>query len=279
MKFSSPLRYPGGKGKLSNYIASLINANYIYDGVYIEPFAGGAAVALDLVFGEHVRKSIINDYDYSIYCIWDSILNDTDNFMKLIYEAGLNIEEWECQKKIYDNPSEHTRLEIGFAAFYLNRTNRSGIIKGGVIGGKLQTGKYKIDARFNKAELIRRIERIGIYRNRFELYNYDVIDLISNVISQIDHKRAFIYFDPPYYKKGKELYVNFYNDDDHEELRNKIRELENYKWIVTYDNEEFVKTLYKENRMAEYSLNYSLANKGSAKELIIYSDNTIITGL
>ncbi|MGO2346144.1 MAG: DNA adenine methylase, partial [Providencia sp.] len=150
--FYTPLRYPGGKGKLSYYIKSLIDENSLNDGVYIEPYAGGAGVALELLLQEYVRHVHINDIDIAIYSFWDSILNNTENFSRLVHDTIINIENWEKQKDILLNSGNHSTLEIGFATFFLNRTNRSGILKAGVIGGKTQSGKWKLDVRFNKNE-------------------------------------------------------------------------------------------------------------------------------
>ena len=73
------------------------------------------------------------------------------------------MKEWEKQKRIYEN----TRSEflLGFATFFLNRTNYSGVITGGPIGGFEQKGQWKIDARFNKKSLIDRIERISYFKS------------------------------------------------------------------------------------------------------------------
>lgn len=34
----TPLRYPGGKAKLSEYVKEIIRANKLYDGEYVEPY-------------------------------------------------------------------------------------------------------------------------------------------------------------------------------------------------------------------------------------------------
>lgn len=67
MDYCSPLRYPGGKGKVADYFKQIFRDNSLYDGVYVEPYAGGASVALSLLFNEYVSKIIINDIDRSIF--------------------------------------------------------------------------------------------------------------------------------------------------------------------------------------------------------------------
>ncbi|ECU4143923.1 DNA adenine methylase, partial [Salmonella enterica subsp. enterica serovar 4,[5],12:i:-] len=163
MKFYTPLRYPGGKGKLSYFLKDVIEQNSLNDGAYAEPYAGGAGVALELLLEEYVRKIYINDADFAVYSFWSSVINDTDNLCRLISNAKINMDEWRFHRYVISNPTEFTKLEIGFSAFFLNRTNRSGILKAGVIGGKAQNGKWRMDVRFNRDDLISRIENIANY--------------------------------------------------------------------------------------------------------------------
>lgn len=200
----SPLRYPGGKHKLYKYVAELVRINNC--DTYIEPFCGGAAVALELLFEGIVRDVIINDYDYSIFCFWDSILNRTEEFVQLVEHVEVNLAEWYRQKEVRENIDAHTPLEIGFSTFFLNRTNRSGIIdKAGPIGGLTQQGNYLIDCRFNKPRLISQIRRIADQRDHIKIYNLEALDFIESVI--LKKRKAFIFFDPPYYGKGPGLYI------------------------------------------------------------------------
>ena len=198
--YYSPLRYPGGKGKLSHYVQLLIEYNLLTDGHYVEPYAGGASVVLSLLFNEYVQKIHINDYDFRIYAFWDSVLNQTDELCEKIIETDITIKNWEKQKEIQQSPNNYNNLEIGFSTFFLNRTNRSGILKAGVIGGKNQTGDWKIDARFNKDDLIQRIKKISRYKNRISLYNLDAVDLTNRLDKELPDKTLF-YFDPPYYNR------------------------------------------------------------------------------
>src|SRR5690625_1246846 len=159
MRFYSPLRYPGGKSKLTKQIISLFETNNYNNGVYIEPFAGGAGIALSLLLNNYVDRIHINDLDISIYSFWKAILEDSEKFIQLIWKTPITIDEWKFQKNIQENPESASTLELGFSTFYLNRTNISGIIKGGVIGGYSQNGNYKMDARFNKEKLVDRIQK------------------------------------------------------------------------------------------------------------------------
>ncbi|MHA8064912.1 DNA adenine methylase [Aquirufa aurantiipilula] len=275
MNFYSPLRYPGGKGKIANFIKKIFERNTLIDGVYVEPYAGGASIALSLLFEEYASRVIINDFDRSIYAFWHCVLNDTDNFCKLIDETPVTIENWKKMKKIQLSKETSDLLNLGFSTFFLNRTNRSGIIKAGVIGGNNQEGNYKIDARFNKEDLKFRIKKIAQYKDRIELYNLDAIELIKQLRDKLPSK-TLIYFDPPYYLKGKDLYVNHYKHEDHLLVSEMINGLNEHKWLVSYDNAIEIKTMYKFKNQFEYGLNYSAVNSTKGEEVMIYHKDIYI---
>lgn len=275
MDFYSPLRYPGGKGKVSSFIKAIFEKNLLLDGYYVEPYAGGASVALSLLIDEYASNIIINDFDRSIYAVWYCILNDTDNFCRTIRDTPVNISTWNIQKEVQKNKDSCNLSDLAFSTFFLNRTNRSGIIKAGVIGGNNQLGNYKIDARFNKNDLISRIERIAKYSDRIKLYNLDACDLISLVEKNLPENTLY-YFDPPYYIKGKDLYVNHYRHADHEMVSKMIAKLSDKKWIVSYDNAPEIKKLYSMFNKFEYSLKYSAVNATKGAEVMIYSNKVYL---
>lgn len=268
----SPLRYPGGKSKLAPLVRYIINQKTNTNvTTYIEPFAGGAGVALDLLLGGTVDKIIINDYDKAIYSFWRAVITEPDRFIQTIVQTPVTVEEWRRQKEIYFKDNKKYSFELGFAAFFLNRTNRSGILTAGPIGGYNQTGNYQIDVRFNKENLIHRISQIALHRKKIKIYNKDIRNFIVQVITPLQ-ENAFVYFDPPYYVKGKELYINYFKENDHIEIQEHIAKYIECPWIMTYDAEEIISNIYGDYKQKIYSLNYSLANKGKSSELIIFSD-------
>lgn len=276
MTFYSPLRYPGGKAKLVKYFKNLILENNLKGGTYVEIYAGGASIALSLLIENYVSKVIINDNDKSIYALWHSILYYPRALCNLINKTPLTIDSWREQKEIqknkekYDLNKKQDILKLGFSTLFLNRTNRSGIINAGVIGGLNQNGKWKIDSRFNKENLIEKIKLISKYRNKIRLYNLDAIKLINKIKNKLP-KKTLIYLDPPYYCKGKELYMNYYDYEDHKQISKTIRMLTNIKWVMTYDDVDPINDLYIGFDNYRYLLNYSAANSGKGKELIIFS--------
>lgn len=271
MNTYSPLRYPGGKAKLYNLVKTLLEKNNLIGGTYAEPFAGGAGLALKLLIKNDVKKIIINDLDIAIYSIWYSILNLTEDFCNLIENTEITVDEWKKQKNIYKKGLSGNILQYGFAAFYLNRTNVSGVIKGGAIGGINQSGNYKIDARFNKVDLINRIELISRYKDSIILYNMDANQLINGGFLKYYHK-MFINFDPPYVKKGLQLYKNSFSEQDHRLLSYNILKCKK-KWIVTYDICPLIKELYDGLSYDVIDINYSVNKPRKAQEYIFYSKN------
>lgn len=273
--FYSPLRYPGGKGKLASFIGMLIEEYGHKGGTYIEPFAGGAAVAIELLEKGIVSQVVINDLDKGIYSFWKAVLTETKRFIEEIESVSLTMEEWYKQHEICMNKNTRYSFELGFATFYMNRTNRSGIIKGGVIGGKNQAGEWTLDARFNKNNLINRIKKIASMKNQIHFYNKDIESFLINYVPKYE-ENAFIYFDPPYFGKGKQLYLNFFEYDDHVRIEKMIREQVNCDWIITYDDEPYIEKIYEQYRIRRFDLNYSVSEKRKASELIIFRNEVII---
>lgn len=271
----SPLRYPGGKGKLAPFMKVLIEKTNHKGGTYIEPFAGGAGIALDLLENDVVSQIVINDLDKGIYSFWRAILSETDRFVEAIQKTPVTIEEWRRQREILLYSDNKYSFELGFATFYLNRTNRSGIINGGIIGGIKQTGNWKMDARFNKENLIDRISQIAEKKECIHLYNKDVSSLIKNYLPKYE-KNAFVYFDPPYFRKGKQLYLNFFDSKDHVRIERMIRESVNCDWVITYDDVPEIADIYVGYELRRLDLYYSVAQKRLASEIIIFSNGDMI---
>lgn len=274
MRTSSPLRYPGGKTCILNLMKRIIDSNFLTSPDYAEPFSGGSGLGLALLFSGYVNKIHINDIDRGIWSFWYSILKTPEDFIKLIEKTPVTITEWYKQKEIASNKFKNNPLDLGFAVFFLNRTNRSGIIdKAGPIGGYTQNGKYKIDCRFNKENLIRRIYKISKHRDNIQLHNLDAKDFLEK--SSLFQTNTFFMIDPPYFKRGRELYSNFYNSEDHSNIAKIIFEL-SYPWVITYDNEVEIRHIYKNYDQYEIDLRYSVQTKRLAKELLITSNQVIL---
>lgn len=267
--FTSPLRYPGGKGELANFMKVVVSQNNLLDGDYVEVYAGGAGIAWSLLFEEYVRRVHVNDLNRSLMAFWCSILEDNDGFCRLVRDTPVTIEEWYRQRVVQNTPQNYSTLELGFSTFFLNRTNRSGILRGGVIGGKNQTGKWRIDARFNRQDLINRIQRIGRYADRIRLYNLDAVDFIKAILPNITQK-SLVYFDPPYFNKGQELYENHYKKEDHAHIAKLVLNEVKQPWIVSYDATPEILALYDKHQSILHNIRYSARDRYAGSEVIFY---------
>jgi DNA adenine methylase len=271
----SPLRYPGGKVALYPRLRALVRANDLTSGTYVEPYAGGAGAALALLITGQVQRILINDLDPAIYAFWKTVTSDPDGFTSMLRSAKLSVAEWERQKEIYLSAPRDDHSSLGFAAFYLNRTNRSGVLNGGPIGGMDQTGNYKIDARFNKESLSERIRLIALHRKNIAVSNEDGLSVIKRYARR---KNTIIYADPPYFEKAGSLYLNSFKDDDHGALAKCLNGLVDARWVLTYDNVPQVATLYSHRRTELISLNYSAHRVVKAKEMMVFSDSLLVDG-
>lgn len=273
----SPFRYPGGKSQLTNFINQTITNNNIQNAIYCEPFSGGAGVAINLLLSNKVSRIILNDYDIAIYSVWYAIIFDTKRLINFIETTPVTIDNWTYFHEIYLTRRNYKKYNFALACatFFLNRTNRSGIIAGGPIGGHSQNSNYKIDCRFNKATSIKKIIAISEKGSNIDLFNLDAVDLIQKeLLKNYSNQNLFTYFDPPYYKQGKNLYTNFFDDQKHLQLANAISLMNSYHWIATYDNADYIKNLYKDRTILEYTLNYSANIKRTETELFFYSNKT-----
>ncbi|KDA04514.1 DNA methyltransferase [Microbacterium sp. CH12i] len=267
----SPLRYPGGKSSLTDFFAKIIDANFEEKPRYVEPFAGGAGAAIALLLRGRVSEIIVNDLDPAMWSLWESMVHDAERFQKLVRETPVTLDEWRKQKQIYAAGLDGAdSLDLGFATFFLNRTNRSGVLNAGVIGGQAQAGTYRIDARYNKATLLHRLGRISAVRDRIDVRNMDGRALIGEV-SQ--NRSTLVYADPPYYDKGSYLYLNSFTDTQHAELAEALNAPSSAKWILTYDDVPAIRDLYSDRRSQTFSLHYSAHKPGVARELMVFSDN------
>lgn len=276
-RYRTPLRYPGGKQRLWQFVAEILKTNALDGGHYAEAYAGGAGVAMELLLRDLVDVVHLNDSSKAVHSFWYAILHHTDQFCERIEHVALTIDEWSTQRDILRSPKRFASLDLGFALFYLNRTNRSGIPSGGVIGGLKQTGTWKIDARFPRTELIERIRTIAAQRERIKLKNWDAERFISEYAPKLP-EQTLVYLDPPYYEQGHRLYLSRYTPGDHARLATVIQDQLNRPWIVSYDGVPAVLGFYGERRSFLYDLQYNAQTVRKGKEVFVFADTVEIPG-
>lgn len=270
-RYKTPLRYPGGKQKLATFVLEVLDANDLVGGDYAEPYAGGAGVAFELLLSDKVRRIHLNDASRAVHCFWYSILNYTEDFCRRISVASLTVEEWRRQRAVLLRPTEFSALDLGFSLFFLNRCNRSGIPSGGLIGGLSQTGRWKMDARFPRNELITRIEAIGSRRASIVLKNWDAEKFMLEHVPTMPAK-SLVYCDPPYFHKSSRLYLNRYCPNDHARVARVVQSEMIRPWLVSYDAAPEIVGFYSKRRSFVYELQYNAATVQKGKEVFVFSD-------
>lgn len=267
----TPLRYPGGKQKLTPFLLELLQANNLIGCEYVEPYAGGAGAAIELLLNKNVSKIHLNDCSKPIYSFWKALLNHPEDFCRKISKVSLTIKEWQKQRDVLRHADEHDVFELGFATFYLNRCNRSGVLSAGVIGGLEQTGEWKIDARFPRASLINRVEAIAHRKKSIKITNQDAEKYISSNLRDLSAD-TFVYYDPPYYEKARGLYLNSYDHDAHERIAKRIQQRTAKYWVLSYDAAPQILQHYTARRQFTYDLQYNAATAYKGREVFIFAD-------
>lgn len=276
-RYRTPLRYPGGKQRLAPFVAEVLQHNDAIGWNYVEPYAGGAGVAMELLLSKKVGHVYLNDSSLHIYAFWKTVLSDPETFCRRISRASLTVETWRSHREIVRHPEQHDLSDLGFSTFFLNRCNRSGILTGGVIGGLAQGGQWRIDARFPRNELIKRVEVIAAHRRHVTVTNLDAEPFMEQRVNALAPE-TLVYCDPPYFARAEGLYLNNYLPDDHTRLARVIQGKLHRPWLVSYDSHPTIISLYRKRRKFRYSLQYSAIRTYAGREVFVFSDSLLIPG-
>lgn len=248
----------------------MIRLNDIKGCRYIEPFAGGGGVALGLLMRETVCAAHLNDLDRSIYAFWYAVKHRNSELCDRIRSCRISIAEWDRQKAIQKNKSRRRLLDLAFSTLFLNRTNRSGNLRGGMIGGRDQSGTWNIKSRFDKGRIIDRIQTAGEYSENISISNKNSLKIDDLTFGSTES--TLIYMDPPYFSKADRLYMNHLTEDDHARLEKRIREAANAHFVITYDTSPTILKLYEGYRRRFLSLAHTAAQYRVGKEVMLFSD-------
>lgn len=266
--YLSPLRYPGGKARLAPYLARVLASQPTVIETYCEPYAGGAGAGLQLLSDGHVSKLIINDLNPGIAAFWRSVFHNTDALIEMVTACAVDIASWHEQRAIYLAPERHGDLALGFATFFLNRTNRSGILNARPIGGLEQTGNWLIDARFNRDDLTKRLAYLGSLASHVDVREQRAIELIRTLNRRA--KPVLLYVDPPYVVPGEELYMTEHSWSEHRRLENTLT-TSPHPWILTYDADDRTRALYGDFRCLRFGISHTAQVQKVGREFMFFS--------
>lgn len=270
----TPLRYPGGKSQLRPLIRDIFEFTAAEFRSYVEPFCGGAGIAMDLLLGQRVEHVWLNDLDPGIYSFWSAVIEENQRLTEWIDKVDVSVSEWDRQRSVIAESSQDCGydFELGAAYFYMSRTNRSGVIKGGMIGGRAQSGKYKLDCRFNKHNLVQLIQEIGKQKDSITVSNVDGAALIRTGLSrELNPSETILFADPPYVNKSGGLYLNTFSPEDHSNLCKALRSSPLPYWLATYDDDPLIRNLYGDFGIYSMPIRYSASSRRVEHELLMLS--------
>lgn len=274
MTNATPLRYPGGKSVLTPFFRELFHMNNMEHVVYAEPYAGGVGAGINLLLLKEIERLVINDANKGIYSFWRAVVEDGERLIETIQATPVTLEEWRKQKAIVNQDGDPS-FELGFATLFLSRTNRSGILNAGPIGGGTQESQdraiYKMDCRFNKERIIDQIQAIAAHRDQIRVHNEDAMDFLRG----LHDDNLFVYLDPPYYEQGKALYLSYYKPEDHKRLADYLCGEAQFRWVLSYDNVAPIREMYAGQDCYTFELNYSAADKKKGSEFMTHSEGIV----
>lgn len=252
----SPLRYPGSKAGLIEWMDSFLNKNGLIGAQFVEPYAGSASLGLGLLSRGSISSLMIFERDPLLFSFWYSVFFRTDRLVALIerYEPSLKTREelnWLRKSEVVIDDIEL----MGYSALLFNRTGFSGVLNSGPIGGISQTSKYTVDCRFNKPSLIERIVELSKFSSKVTVYFGDAIKALTDA-NNADNSNRIFYVDPPYYIQGPKLYRYFYDFSDHLKLSETLVNAE-YRWLLSYDDHPAIRHFYREFSIYEPQFRYS----------------------
>jgi len=274
MPIYSPLRYPGSKRKLFNYLKRVLAHNNLEPQILVEPFVGGGSISLNFLSLNKKNKVVIGDSDELVYSFWKTLFTEPAYLINFVRKVKVNLKTFEKYRHIASHTSEFSRKRLAAACLFLNRTSFSGILNdsAGPIGGREQKSIYKIDCRFGRKNLIRKIRTISAFKNRVVVLPHTWEETLNYVDGKDEYKNAnlLFYFDPPFYKKADQLYRHYFDDANHKDLRDKLMSIKQ-PWILSYDREKEIQNLYSTFTRINVSMPYSINSpaKRLEKELII----------
>lgn len=250
----SPYRYPGGKSKYCNEILQKLSIYLDKNNNFVDVFVGGGSITLAVAEKYRYHNIYINDIDPWVYSFWKLIAKNDSKEIKELFNL-IDIKPTIDYFNHLREKNPQNEIEQAYYSIFFNRTTFSGLGFNGPIGGKDQKSKYTIDCRYNSLKIKSNIlECIKLLSGRTIVSN----NHFSN-FNTWSNTQYVSYLDPPYVEAGKQLYTYWMQKEEHILLSN-ILQVKN-DWVLSYDDDELIRDLYKNNQIFNLSVKYSVDGK------------------
>lgn len=263
----SPLRYPGGKSDFALTAFDIVSQCGFTGFSLIEPYAGSAAVSLNLLNSGVVSKVTLIERDPLVYSFWAALLERTDDLIERFIDLPITLDTWHEMRPLLsvEKPTKQNLLDLGLAGLFFNRANFSGILNAGPIGGLKQKSAYAIDCRTNKDDIICRMLAIATMSKNIEAKFGDAVGYIKKNAAK---ENSILYIDPPYFLKGELLYRHSYKLKEHKELALALNQVRS-PWFLSYDVHHVIEFLYEKFHVRKLKFKYSAHSPKNHDELLI----------
>ena len=275
MKYTTPLRYPGGKSRAIKFLSQHLPKIESYR----EPFLGGGSMALYVTQTYPNTDVWVNDLYYPLYAFWMTLRDHgqqlCDDLRELKTELG---ESYDAHKMAFDDAKDKLNndlYESGFNFYVANKCSFSGLTANSSFSKQASRANFTFRGIDKLPALSELIQGWRITNHSYEEMLYG--------------RNAFVFLDPPYAIKDN-LYGNkgdMHKSFDHEWFAAQACASDN-KCMITYNSELFIKDRFPDWYQKDWDLTYTMRSSGTytkdqkkRKELLLlnYEQQTSLIGL
>lgn len=267
VRLLSPFRYPGGKTWLVSLMCQWLDSMKLKPAEFIEPFAGGGIVGLNVAFRRLAEHVTLVELDEEVAAVWQTIIyGDAKRLTDRIATFDLTLDS--IKKELSENP--RSLEEKAFQTILRNRVNRGGILAPGA--GMLRYGENGkgIKSRWYPETLNKRILRVAKMREHITFIKGDGLEVLRRSANRAD---VVFFIDPPYTagskQAGRRLYTH--HELDHEELFRVTSTLAG-DFLMTYSDAERVRELAQQHNFDTQEIAMKSNHHVKMTELLIGRD-------
>ena len=253
MKNKSPLRYPGGKTRACKVLDEKVRDHFgdtlSKCTTLISPFFGGGSFEFYLqnTYGFNI---VANDKFAPLSNFWNVCQHQQDQLCKELYTYIDKVTKADFTTYRDTIMDEKNPLQQAVLYFIINRCSFSGATLSGGFSAEASKKRFTTSS-------VDRIKNLDL--SKFTISNQDFEDFIN---THADNPTTILFLDPPYYlEKKSKLYGkkgDMHEHFDHKKLFECLSTKTN--WMMTYNNCDYVKNLYKDFKIIETNWSYGMCN-------------------